>query len=203
MKNRNEFFNHAAERWDNDRRETEESFRGVVNAAEIRSGQTILDVGTGTGVLLPYINAMLHGEERIYAIDYAEKMIEKLVANGYPPNVIPEVKDIHDTGYPDEIFDRVIANSCYPHFEDKPAALREIHRIMKPNAVFVIAHPTGREFVNNIHRTAHEVVQADVLPEPGKMLPVILANGFKALDVIDEPDFFLMKFQRKVDARPK
>ncbi len=196
MKNRNEFFNQAAEGWDNDRRETQESFRRVVKAAEIREGQTILDVGTGTGVLLPYINEVLCGKGRIYAIDYAEKMIEKLVANGHPPNVIPEVKDIHRTGYCNKSFDRVIANSCYPHFEKKPAALAEINRIMKADALFILSHPTGREFVNNIHKTTHECIKTDLLPEPEAMLPLILSNGFQVMEVVDEPDFFLMKFKK-------
>lgn len=197
MKNRLEFFNHMAAEWDEHSSEKIDSLQRVVEEARIVPGLQVLDVGAGTGVLVPYLNEKLLSTGLIVAIDYAGNMIEKLRGSGYPPNVRAEVMDIHSTPYNSASFDRILANSCYPHFEDKPRALGEIHRLLNANGLFILSHPTGREHVNSIHRNAHEVVQADALPHPDDMLPLIEAQGFDALNIIDEPEFFLMLFEKK------
>lgn len=192
MKNRHDFFNHMAEHWDEERIETVACFKRVVNEARLAPGQKVLDVGTGTGVLIPFLAKNIGPCGQIHAIDYAENMIEKLNDNGVPENVKPAVMDIHETCYPDMCFDRVIANSCYPHFDDKPRALAEIHRILKQDGLFILSHPTGRDHVNRIHRDAHPVIERDILPEPESLLPRIISAGFEALKVIDQPGFFLI-----------
>lgn len=196
MKTRNDFFNHIAKTWDDGREETGESLQRVVKHACIREGDNVLDVGTGTGVLLPYLAEKTGGSGQVYAIDYAEKMMDELKKNKFPPNVKAELADIHETHYGDEFFDRVVANACYPHFEDKARALTEIRRILKPGGLFILSHPTGREHVNRIHRNAHELVLHDILPEPEELLAFVAPNGYKALKLVDEAEFFLMKCER-------
>ncbi len=197
MKNRHDFFNRMADTWDEERRETVACLNRVVEEARLASGQKVLDVGTGTGVLIPFLAEKVGAGGRIHAIDYAENMIGKLKGNGVQANVEPQVMDIHKTSYTDMFFDRVIANACYPHFEDKPLALSEIHRLLKPDGLFILSHPTGREHVNRIHRTAHSVVEGDILPAPEFLLPVIISAGFDTLKVIDEPEFFLLSFTKR------
>jgi len=196
MKNRNDFFNHMAERWDEQMEEDAQSLQRVVNEARIKPGQRVLDVGTGTGLLLPYISEKLQGTGMIYAVDYAEKMIKKLNAKGCPPNARPQVMDIHATSYRDDWFNIILANSCYPHFEDKELALKEIRRILKPDGFFILSHPSGRECVNMIHREAHELVERDILPNPAQISAFITSAGFEVLKTIDEEKFFLMKCRK-------
>ncbi len=193
MKSKNEFFNHMAAGWDDDRRQRDESLRRVAEEADLRSGQRVLDVGAGTGVLLPFIIEKIGPEGQVIAIDYAEKMIEQLrTIHRLPDNADALVMDIHSTSFEDEHFDRIIANACYPHFDDKASALKEIRRLLKPGGLFVLSHPTGRAHVNDLHRRAHRLVKNDILPDSGSMLDFICTFGFEKAGVIDEDDFFLI-----------
>ncbi|MDD2486693.1 MAG: hypothetical protein PHO05_09150, partial [bacterium] len=50
------FFNNLAERWDAmEREDIGQRLARVVAEAAVHPGQHILDVGTGTGVLIPYL----------------------------------------------------------------------------------------------------------------------------------------------------
>ena len=55
---RSEFFDHHAARWDAGRHPEEDArLARVVALAEVRPGQAVLDVRTGTGVLVPHLAA--------------------------------------------------------------------------------------------------------------------------------------------------
>ena len=53
----------------------------IIAAATIRAGETVLDVGTGTGALIPQIRTYRPG--RIVACDLSANMLEQ-VAERYP-----------------------------------------------------------------------------------------------------------------------
>lgn len=195
MMTKKEFFNRLADEWDKEDIVTPEKYRRIILYADIKKGQNILDAGTGTGVLIPYI-LETEKDVNIFAIDYAEKMIEKLKEKNFPQNVRPFVMDIRKTSFEDNFFDRVIVNSCYPHFEEKPSVLREIHRILKKEGIFIISHPTGRNFVNELHRKTHRLIEEDIIKDIPYLKEFIEPFGFKLITGIDEDDFFLLLFKK-------
>ncbi len=190
------FFNELAENWDKNKPAPSSRYRKIIKEARIRNHQKILDVGTGTGILIPYILEKGFGEIEIFAIDYAEKMIEKFEKKKYPDCVHPSVRDIHRTDFKDNFFDRVMVNDCYPHLEDKPAVLREIYRILKKDGILVISHPTGRKHVHRVHRKAHPVVSHDVIPCISSFRNFVVSFGFRLLADIDDDSFFLISFTK-------
>ncbi|HOL22329.1 MAG TPA: class I SAM-dependent methyltransferase [bacterium] len=195
MKSKKEFFNKLADNWDKSDIVSPEKYRRIIFEAKIMKGQNILDVGTGTGVLIPYI-LEVERETNIFAIDFAERMIEKLKEKNFPVNVRPFVMNIRDTIFEDNFFDRVIVNSCYPHFEEKPSVLREIYRILKENGFLIISHPTGRRFINELHKTTHPLIERDILRGIPELKRFIEKFGFLFVKGIDEDDFFLLVFMK-------
>lgn len=189
-----EFFDSMAENWDKDKNISPEKYRRIVRELMIENGNRILDVGTGTGVLIPFLLESGKNIE-IYAIDYSKKMIEKFKEKGFPENVKGFVMDIHKTDFEDNFFDRIVANACFPHFDDKEKAVKEIYRILKKDGIFLISHPNGRKFVNQLHRKIYPV-NKDIIPSVKKLKRFIEKIGFELIKSIDEDDFFLISFKK-------
>ncbi|MDD3726471.1 MAG: class I SAM-dependent methyltransferase [Candidatus Ratteibacteria bacterium] len=196
MITKKEFFNNLADRWDKEDIVDIEKYRRIISEADIKKGQNILDVGTGTGVLIPYILER-EKEVHIFAIDFAEKMIEKFRSKGFSLNVQSFVMDIRKTTFEDNFFDRIIVNSCFPHFEEKPLVLREIHRLLKTDGIFIISHPTGRKFINELHKKTHPLIEEDIIWDISSLKVFIEPFGFNLVKEIDEDDFFLISFLKK------
>ncbi|MCM8772047.1 MAG: class I SAM-dependent methyltransferase [Candidatus Omnitrophica bacterium] len=188
------FFDKMAEKWDKSEKINSEKYRKIVLELKIEDGFRILDVGTGTGVLIPYLLETKKDIE-IYGIDYSEGMMKKFREKNFPKNVKGFVMDIHNTEFEDEFFDRIIANSSYPHFENKEKALFEIYRILKKEGIFVISHPHGRKFVNKLHKKICQVSK-DIIPPTKKLKCFVEKFGFRYIKGIDEEDFFLLVFKK-------
>ena len=190
QKHKLEFFNKFAE--DLDSYPAHKNLGRVIKETNIKKGSFICDVGTGTGVLIPYILKGIGEKGRVIAIDYSPAMIDKAKTKQYLKNVEFLVVDIHKTMFPDEYFDYVIANACFPHFEKKNVALKEIHRILKKNGMVVISHPTGRDFVNKIHHNTGGYIKKDIVPEGITLANLLKKHCFHPEKIIDEPDFYFV-----------
>jgi len=118
----------------------------IVAAPAIQPGETVLDVGIGTGALIPLIQGYYPG--RIVGCDLSGNMLEQ-VAERYPAVVCHQC-DIYDLQLPDDCVDVVFMNAMYGNIADKEGALRNIVRMLRPGGRVIISHPEGREFVKRI-----------------------------------------------------
>ena len=192
MEKKKKFFNEMASVWDELGCPPSENLKRVVKEAEIGEEQTILDVGSGTGILIPYILKKAGRNSTIYALDYAEEMIKEIKGKRFPKNVIPVMEDIQKTSFPENFFDRIIVNACFPHFENKKAVFKEINRILKPEGILVISHPSGRKMVNICHKKAHPSVKKDVLLPAIALVKILKSFPFRCMKCIDEETFYLI-----------
>jgi demethylmenaquinone methyltransferase/2-methoxy-6-polyprenyl-1,4-benzoquinol methylase len=163
----------------------------VASSGRISGGNRVLDVGTGTGILIPYILDMLGDEGTILAIDISSGMLAVARKKFPQQNVEFLEADVSETNFPDGSFDRIFCNSVFPHFSDKHSTLLELKRLLAPGGVLVISHPIGREAVNNIHRDAGDVVAEDRVLKAADMKALLESAGFSEVSVVDEPDFYL------------
>jgi len=126
------YFNGQADIWDEKIAEKDGCKLESISAClTIEPGATILDVGTGTGVLLPYLLAKAGAEGKLIALDHADKMLAKAKAKNRHVNIRYICADIMSVPLADEIGDAVVCYSSLPHFPDKPQALLEIKRVLK------------------------------------------------------------------------
>ena len=186
------FFDHHAATWDADRHPEEEArLARVVTLAEVQPGHVVLDVGTGTGVLVPHLLRAVGSAGRIVAIDSSPGMLEVARQKGFPPSVTFLEADAHDLPLPDADFDRVICNAALPHFEDRAQGIREMARVLRPEGILVVSHPIGREAVNRLHRDVGGPVEEDRVPPPEAMTALLQGAGLTEVRVVDEPEFYL------------
>ena len=109
----------------------------VVEAAGIRSGHRVLDVACGTGVLAR--EAALHlGENGFIAgLDAAPGMLA--VAERLAPSIEWREGVAESLPYEDDSFDAVVSQFGLMFFQDRPAALREMLRVLVPGGRIAVA----------------------------------------------------------------
>lgn len=188
------FFDACAERWDREEApDIQAKLVRVVELSRLAPGSRVLDVGTGTGVLIPCLLERIGPEGSVVAIDISAAMLEKARAKCQSEQVRFELADIHCTGMPDAGFDAVFCNAVFPHFDDKPLALAECARLLRPGGVLTISHPIGREAVNRIHAEAGGAVGEDRIPPNGQIQAWLKEAGFSQVEVVDEREFHFIR----------
>ena len=189
-----EYFNKAAKTWD-------EMFytpslssflENLVPQFGIDTEQTVLDMGTGTGVLIPYLIQAVGPSGSITAIDYSEKMVQICKSkHSHLKNVSITVGNIEEDVFPAESFDVVTCFGVFPHLENKQKALQNINNLLKPGGKLVIAHALGSEELNAHHKKVSKQVAHVMLPKKTEMTKLLEQAGFSGVSIKDEPGCYL------------
>lgn len=120
----------------------------LIEFANLKGKETILDIGCGTGELEKYLSEIITCD-RIYAIDISEKMIERARKKFRGKECIPNflTYDAKRIPFPDSYFDVVFSSMVLHHFADdeKLTVLEEIKRVLKPNGIYVSAEFSSRK----------------------------------------------------------
>jgi len=161
----------------------------------IKPRSRVLDIGTGTGVFLPFILAQVGQSGGIVAMDIAGEMLAKARAKGFDGDIAYLLADA--TGIPlgDGIFDAVVCYSSFPHFQDKPGALAEIYRVIKSGGKLVICHTSGRATINEIHTDIPSVAH-DTIPERSQMQAILTEAGFGEIKIADRRTSYLVSARK-------
>src|SRR5213596_4229031 len=109
----------------------------AVKHLDIQRGESVLEVGIGTGLNLP----LYPPASRLTGIDLSEEMLDKAVErvqNLAMPNVTLKVMDATSMDFGDNEFDKVVATYTISAVPDPVAVLREMRRVVKPGGILVI-----------------------------------------------------------------
>lgn len=190
------YFNQRAAIWDETVAERDASrLERIARRLNIKSGSALLDVGTGTGVFIPYLLKRVGKDGQIVALDIAEEMLEKARAKGFNGNIEYLQADAANIPLRGEIFDIVVCYSSFPHFQDKPGAFAEMHRVIRRGGRLLICHTKSRAAINEIHRQIF-VLKNDAIPDGGEMQLMLLMAGFTEIKVGDNSDSYLTSAEK-------
>lgn len=185
-----DFFNEHAEHWDESSTEKDTSkLERMSGRLKINRGDRILDVGTGTGVLLPYLLEKVGNDGEVVALDPAEKMLAKAKAKAFAGRIGFLCADVTAIPVESGVFDAVVCYSSFPHFPDKEAAMTEIMRVLKQGGRVFICHTSSREHINQIHSQIPSV-ENDFLPDAIEIFALFSDAGFADIQVEDKPDSY-------------
>ena len=141
--------------------------RKLVNLIGINQPKFILDVATGTADLA--IAETRLQPDKIIGVDISEKMLDvgREKIKKYP-NIELQTGDSENLQFPENTFDAVSVSFGVRNFENVPAGLSEMRRVLKPN---------GKVFILEFSKPSNWLVQklyyfyfCNVLPFMGKLI---------------------------------
>lgn len=109
----------------------------VAEAARITAGQRVLDVACGTGVLARAVAGRVGSGGLVVGLDPNEAMLA--VARRQAPRLEWRQGRAEALPFEDGFFDAVVSQFGLMFFEDRPRALREMARVLRPGGCLVVA----------------------------------------------------------------
>ena len=113
----------------------------VLKALNIRSGQTILDAGCGSGYMSKEFSKLLNNTGKVYALDPDKAIIEILTQETKGTNIVTIVGDItRRTQVKDSSVDLIYLSTVFHGFskDEIDGFQEEVKRLLKPDAVLAI-----------------------------------------------------------------
>ena len=161
--------------------------------AGLRSGETVLDIACGTGLVARLAAACVGATGSVTGLDLSPDMIE--VAAGRPSTGAPiewRTADAVSLPLADQSFDVALCQMGLMFVEDKTAAVEEMYRVLRPDGRVVINTPgriqppfslMERAIVEHINPELGGFVRAVFsMPDPVVLGALLKAAGFDEVE---------------------
>ncbi len=156
------FFDRMAPQWDRDTVRSDRVIDTILHNANVQSGQDILDVACGTGVLFPdYLKRQVAS---VTAIDISPEMV-KIARSKFPQEKIRVLCGDVETAEFDRKFDSIMVYNAFPHFPNPDNLLRVLSRHLKSGGTLTVAHGMSRAAIDDHHRGSADKVSLGLMHE--------------------------------------
>ncbi len=198
MKKTQEFFDQLADTWEDHSfpLETRKRVSELVVAFGIKKGASILDVGTGTGILHPYLLEAVGKSGQVFAFDYSFKMLKEARHKPSKLNLLCFQASVMAVPLPARLCDTIVCFAAFPHFANQLKALQEIARVAKKGAPVIIAHLMSRGELLK-HHGNHSPVAGDTVPQAADMRRMCQSAGLTDPQITDKPGLYLARALKK------
>ena len=175
-----------------------ESFAGVgypFAGDGIREGDVVLDIGSGSGTDL-LLAALLTGPDgRALGLDMTAAMRRKaatIAARNGIGNVELIEGNAEQIPLPDASVDVVTSNGVINLVPDKPAAIREIHRVLRPGGRIQIADIVVRDLPSDECRSKPQLWAECIVgaTTEADFLEMFRTAGFEDVERLSDLDYF-------------
>jgi SAM-dependent methyltransferase len=175
-----------------------ESFAGVgypFAAGVIRPGDAVLDIGSGSGTDVFIASRLVGPRGRVYGLDLTAAMRSKLEANlkaAGISNVTVLAGNAEAIPLPDAAVDVVTSNGVLNLVPDKPGAIAEIARVLRPGGRVQVADIVVRSLPSESCRSQAQLWAECIVGATTQTdyLESFHALGFEGLEVLSGQDYF-------------
>jgi SAM-dependent methyltransferase len=171
----------------------------LVDSLDLHAGDTIADVGTGVGHLLPYIHTKISSNGTIFAVDiypeFLDEVRERISAAGWR-NVYPVLGTERDPKLPDNRLDGAIVLDTYHHLNYPEATMQGVRRALKSGGqLFIIDYYRNRP--NPAARSLDEV-RRHIRLDRDDVVKEVETQGFHLMKQFDHSPFmYVLVFQKR------
>lgn len=159
----------------------------VADAARVQTGQQILDVACGTGILAREVASRIRGDGYVAGLDPNPGMLS--VARDLLPSVDWRRGVAEKIPFPDRIFDTVVSQFGLMFFQDRPESIRQMLRVMKTSGRLVVAIWDSIENIPG-YLAEMKLIEglAGILAGEAIRAPFILGDRSNLYDLFEESD---------------
>ena len=157
-----QFFDRMAPQWDAALIRHDDVISKILDGAGVTEGVRVLDVASGTGVLIPdYLERNI---ARVTGVDIAPEMI-RIAGEKFPQdNVDFLCGDVEEQPL-EPVYDCVVVYNAFPHFPEPERLVRHLAGLLKPGGRLTIAHGQSRAAIDNHHKGRASKVSCGLISE--------------------------------------
>jgi cyclopropane fatty-acyl-phospholipid synthase-like methyltransferase len=194
METLEQFFDRHASLWDTYQKAHDfETIENVFKKVGVSSSDIVLDVGTGTGVLVPFL--VKYGCVKFAAIDISQKMVGEY-RKKYPTYGVV-CGDYQKPGlFQEGQFSKIIIYNAFPHFSVPSAVFRNSYQQLQKDGLLVIFHSRNREQLNLKHKEVGGIVGNHLLLSDNDFRDGLISAGFQDI-VVDDSMFFFASARKR------
>ncbi len=143
----------------------------IVAACQIKPGETVADIGAGTGLFTRLFSEAVGPDGRVIAVDIAQKFLDHILTTSRTAgqrNVETLLSKADSTELPPASVDVAFICDTYHHFEFPLKTMASLHRALKPGGRVILVdfrRVAGKssEWVMGHVRAGQEVFEAEVI----------------------------------------
>lgn len=172
-------FNRRALQWDSTHLPDTEKIELALKVSGIPAGGVFLDVGCGTGTLIPFL--FPYSPKRIYAVDFAENMIrmaKRKIFNDRVEFICADIFSVHGI-----VCDCCFVYNSFLYFSEPDKLLTHLAGLLRPGGRLVVSHPQGRSLEADGRISARY---------PAMGLHKLISGHFRVDAVVDNQVLFLV-----------
>ncbi len=184
------------EKFEVESREVYSARKAVMEACQIKVGDSIADIGAGTGFYSRLFARAAGATGWVYSVDISSKFLQHMVDVATKENLHNQTAVLGSASsirLPYQSIDLIFICDTYHHFEDAPQILASIYAALKPGGRLVVIDferipGVSRDFILGHVRAGKEVFQAE-----------IEQAGFQFVDELKMAEFkenYLLRFKK-------
>lgn len=156
--------------------------------ADIKAGETVLDLGSGGGIDCFIAAREVGPEGRVIGVDMTPEMIEKARRNkekGNYTNVEFRLGELENLPVADKSVDLVISNCVINLVPDKARVFAEIHRVLVPGGRFVVSDMVSRVSIPDYIANSIRAYVGCLGAQKDEYLEIIARAGFESIRLFE------------------
>ncbi|MFI1992177.1 class I SAM-dependent methyltransferase [Actinoplanes sp. NPDC020271] len=187
------FFTARAANWDRTFGDDLPAYAKAVREAGVRPGDTVLDVGCGTGRALPALAGATGPSGRVIGLDCTPDMLAEACRAGRNGAATLVVGDARRLPIGAATVDVIFAAGLINHLPDPVAGLTELARVTRAGGTLAMFHPVGRAALATRHG---RTLRPDEALGEGRLAPLLADTGWMLTSYEDGDDRFLALARR-------